>query len=157
MADALSRGHDGSPGCSGILVVTPTWIEEVIGSYKEDKETEVKIHSLLINAKFDPDFTYENGLLKHKGKIYIGAKWDIRSKLIQNLHGSPEGGHSCIHSSLYRAKHQFYWPRMNQEIRQVELQCKVSKVQRGKCTLPKSAAALTSASTLMEPHKHRLH
>lgn len=90
-----------------------------------------KIQALLLNPDFDPNFCYNNNILTYKGRMYIGTGGKIRSKVIQNIHGSHLGGHSGIHNSIHRAKRYFYWPGMNQEIRTEVLQCEVCQKCKG--------------------------
>lgn len=65
MADALSRRHEREVECSGVTMMIPIWIQEVTKSYKEDTMAEDKIQTLLLNPSFDPNFKYNNGVLKY--------------------------------------------------------------------------------------------
>lgn len=71
---------------------------------------------------------------RYKGKIYIRTGGDIRTKLIQILHNSQEGSHLRMQNSIYKAKQQFYWPGMNQDIKIEALQCEVCQRYKGEHT-----------------------
>jgi hypothetical protein len=51
----------------------------------------------------------DNGLIKFKGKIWVGANAGLQTKLIEAFNSSPIGGHSGMQASYQWVKKLFYW------------------------------------------------
>ena len=96
-ADALSRqGRDEAGECKAISSAVPTWIGEVMESYKEDVWIQGTISQALLTPTQVPDYSYQDGVLIYKKRLVVGGQEDIRRKLITALHDSQMGGHSGI-------------------------------------------------------------
>ncbi|KAL3512911.1 hypothetical protein ACH5RR_025628 [Cinchona calisaya] len=98
---------------------------EVGDSCLGDPEAEKLICEQTIKTGENSDWAFVDGILKYKGKLYIGCKNGVRQKIIEALHSSQQGGHSRIQASLQRAKTWFYWPGMKQDIEEAILECDV--------------------------------
>ena len=124
VADALSRRASSEEGdCTALVCVIPEWIQEVIGSYKGDTQTQDLIRQLLLAPDSQPDFTYQDGVVRYKGRILVGSEGNVRRKIIAAVHDSQLGGHSGIQASYLRAKQLFHWPGMHRDIKDTILQC----------------------------------
>ncbi|XP_019184593.1 PREDICTED: uncharacterized protein LOC109179543 [Ipomoea nil] len=109
VANALSRKMEiNQAEHLAISTVRPLWIEEVIKSYEEDDLASKVLTEQLITAEEASLFTVVDGLIKYKGRLYIGQKGDLRSKLLLQLHNSPIGGHSGQQVTYHRLKQLFY-------------------------------------------------
>lgn len=134
VADALSRKH----ACMAISMVTPTWISAVEESYKQDSHCQQLLEQLLLS----PDHTFnqnqlQDGIIRHKGKIYVGKDLPLRNRLMQALHSSAVGGHSGINASYNRLKQIFYWPAMKKDMDQFVTICPVCQKNKGEtCPYP---------------------
>ncbi|KAL3534796.1 hypothetical protein ACH5RR_003257 [Cinchona calisaya] len=118
VADALSRNEwmgDLESLCP-ISSIQPGWIQEVIHSYEDDKDCQEAIVACLIGHTANTEYAYEKGLLKYKGKIYVGNGGDLRKKIVQSLYSSPLGGHLGQACYLQRVKVTFYWPLMRSKV-----------------------------------------
>lgn len=69
-------------------------------SYQGEERANQLIEALLINPEGTSDYSYSKGLLHYKGRLYVGTGGLIRSKLIQNIHSSQNGGHSGMQASI---------------------------------------------------------
>ena len=78
-----------------------------------------------MNSSAVPSFSFTNGLLRFKGRIYIGTKGLLRQHLLKLLHDSPQGGHSGIQATYYRMRLYFYWPSMLKQVQEFIQQCDV--------------------------------
>lgn len=120
VADALSRSPnlkgEEAESCQVIAVVVPEWVQDIKKSY----ETDIQAHKILnmIGTTADPDGNYqlESGLLKYKGRLYVGESTDIKHQLLTVYHSSAFGGHSGIRATYHRIKKLFYWPGMKKSI-----------------------------------------
>jgi hypothetical protein len=114
-ADSLSRaGH--------LLTTTlvssckPDWLQEVLNTYTTDPTTTELLQTLAVHSPNDKGFYLEKGLIKHQGRLYIGANMAMQTKLIASLHDSAVGGHSGIHATYQRIKQLYYWPGLKSAV-----------------------------------------
>lgn len=72
VADALSRRlHDDSQ-LMAVSACTPNWIDEVTASYSSDSAATALIEKLSVNASAVQHFTFVNGILRYKSRIWVG-------------------------------------------------------------------------------------
>lgn len=134
VADALSRSpknkEEVTELCAAIAVVVPEWILDIKRSYEED----VQAHKLLslIGTAGDPEgeYKFEAGIMKYKGRIYVGETGEIRGQLIQAFHSSTFGGHSGIRATYQRIKKLFYWPGLKKGVENHIRNCPVCHVTK---------------------------
>lgn len=90
VADALSRVL---PKCMAISVATPVWAEDLVHSYQQDPSSVQLLEKLMLNKdKSLSDYSLTSGIIRYKGKNYVGNNPELRYKLIVALHSSPVGG-----------------------------------------------------------------
>jgi hypothetical protein len=65
------------------------------------------ISKLSLKANSIPNYTYKDGLLRYKSRIWIGQQTELQSQMIQVLHNSAVGGHSCAPVTYRRLKNIF--------------------------------------------------
>ena len=67
----------------------------------------------------------QNGILRYKGKVFVGNNGPLRLQLLDNFHKSALGGHSSERATYQRLKLVFYWPRMQQQVKEYVKACAV--------------------------------
>lgn len=133
VADALSRlpqtEHD-NEDCQAITVVIPEWIQDIQNSYEGD----IQAHKMLsmIGTDSDPNRTYslESGILRYKGRIYVGDSNSIRTILLQDYHSSAFGRHLGIRATYQRIKGLFYWPGLKKKVENYIRECPMCQVTK---------------------------
>lgn len=131
VADALSRRmqdtDDADPILAALQVSThkPDWMAQLEASYSGDTECQEIIRKLLVDPQTVPSYHYDAGLLRKKGRLYVGNSNDLRQQILKSLHASPLGGHSGQVACLQRIKPLFYWPHMRQDVINMVRQCEV--------------------------------
>ncbi|GAB2271142.1 hypothetical protein Dimus_038902 [Dionaea muscipula] len=85
-ADALSRRHEEE--LSAMTAVTPSWMEEIQKSYTDDPYAQSLIQALTSDVP-KPPYSLQDGMLRHKGRLYIGATGDLRRQLLLEHHSTP--------------------------------------------------------------------
>lgn len=55
-------------------------------------------------------------MLLKKGRYYVRKSGDMRTRILQTLHDSGEGGHSGIVATSKRVEAQFYRPGMKTDV-----------------------------------------
>ena len=62
--------------------IIPEWVKELEQSYEGDKSVEDMITQLSIAPNSFPQFSYTNGILKCKGRVYVGSQGQLRNQLL---------------------------------------------------------------------------
>lgn len=128
-ADSLSRvGH--LLEIQTVSTSRPEWLQEVINSYTNDAHTVTLLQELAIKSPNDQGYILEQGLIKFKGRLYIGENLALQTKLIASLHDSAVGGHSGIQASYQRIKQLYYWPGMKMAVENYVKQCAVCQMAK---------------------------
>lgn len=125
-ADALSRKYeDNDNACLALSECTPTWLDAVVQGYYSDEYSK----QLLTEVSLDPNarnqFQLSQGVMKFKGRIWVGNNTSIQQQLLNNLHSSPMGGHSGFPVTYQRVKALFAWPHMKKMIYQWVHNCTI--------------------------------
>lgn len=102
VANGLSRIPEEQGQVHAITGVIPEWMQEVEKSYEGDEAIQELRASLAIHLDYQPDCTLTSGVLRIKGKIYIGKTTALRQQLLQIMHSSFIGGHSGQQGTLKR-------------------------------------------------------
>ena len=76
-----------------------------------------------INSNAFPHYSYAHGILRFKGRVYIGNRGQLRAQLLQNLHDSPQIGHSGVQTTYYRVRLYFFWPKLMEDVKGYIQQC----------------------------------
>jgi hypothetical protein len=121
-ADALSRKP-----CQimAITAITPSWVESVEQSYVGDPHCQELLQKLTVQPASEPHYTLQAGVLRHKGRIYIGPDKNLQHQLMESLHASAIGGHSDMVASYQRIKRIFYWPGLKKDMQNFVSECAI--------------------------------
>ena len=99
-----------------LSAVRPAWMKELTESYNSDSVVPNSMPQLLLDSNACLRYQLEKGLLKFKGKLYVGTANGIRRSLIKALHDSAVGGHFGQRGCLQRVQSLFYWPSIKQDV-----------------------------------------
>ncbi|KAK4388623.1 Retrovirus-related Pol polyprotein from transposon [Sesamum angolense] len=126
-ADALSRvEHDrGESQANAVTTQIPLWLQDVQDSYEGNTLFQTVVQAKTLDNLAFPDYSYEAGILRRKGRICVGSHGGIREKIIRSMHDSALGGHSGINGTYQRVKPLFYWPTLKGDINTWVKECEV--------------------------------
>ena len=140
VADALSRQHAEQPEdpeenelCMATSIAIPAWTGDVTASYEGDEHCLKLLQELTLDKDSHPNFSIHSGVLRYKGRIYIGQTTNLKDRIFSSFHSSIFGGHSGSRVTYHRLKQLFYWPGLK---RFTEAQvakcpvCQISKTER---------------------------
>ena len=131
VADALSRRGDleniAETSVHTITAIKPQWLTMVAESYNSDEMAKEVLLKLAMGADALPDYSYNQGILRFKGRVWIGADSELRQRLVSCFHDSSLGGHSGNLGTYQRIKSYLYWPGMKKEVEQYVQSCEVCK------------------------------
>lgn len=83
--DALSRKGFEGMNYSAIIAIQPAWIEEIQGSYSSNEITQEAIAEVLTYPCNLFYFSYKDGLLRYKDKLYVGSP-ELRKAIVDFMH-----------------------------------------------------------------------
>jgi ferritin-like metal-binding protein YciE len=125
VADALSRHiHEDTEELLEISVCKPVWFEEVVMGYQQDRVAQQKLEQLAVTSP-QGNYTLQKGLIRHKGRVWIGCNLELQKKILHALHTSAIGGHSGFHATYNRVKQLFSWPGLKEQVKQFVASCLV--------------------------------
>lgn len=93
------------------MVGSDMW-QQVCDSWKEDTGLQQIIRGKEHDPSSHPHYSWKNQQLRRNGKLVVGVKGDLRTRLIAWHHSSAQGGHSGITPTLKRLSRLFYWSGM---------------------------------------------
>lgn len=127
VADALSRNiNEQTEELQVISHCKPVWLEAVIQGYARDPKAKEKLTQLAISSP-QGNYSLHKGLIRHKGRIWLGCNDSVHKEVLHALHSSPIGGHSGIHATYNRIKQLFSWPGMKKQVGQFVAQCQICR------------------------------
>lgn len=106
------------------------WLVEIIASYDQDSEAQEIIAGCTLRPLDVSLYTYQDWLIKYKGKIYIGRSNELRMQFIQFMHSSSMGGHSGIQGTFLKVQQVFSWPGMREQVKQVVSLCQTCQLSK---------------------------
>ena len=123
-ADALSR----CPISESILAVsfcTPAWQDNLVQGYQDHEADRELLRELSLQSPNDKGFSLQNGLIRFKGRVWIGQNLLDQQHVLQAVHNSGIGGHSGFHVTYHRVRALFAWPQLKATIRKYVQECTV--------------------------------
>jgi hypothetical protein len=110
-ADALSwKIHEPILTVAAISICQPPWMDDVTVGYDKDEEAKKLLIDIALKPANSTIYTLDNGLIRHKGRVWIGNNLELQTKIFQAFHSSSLGGHSGAPVTYKRIKQLFMWP-----------------------------------------------
>jgi hypothetical protein len=132
-ADALSCKPTHHSELYAVSSVMPTWLAEITADYALDPKTVSLLAHLSVKSEGADEFTLCEGVIRHKGHIFLGCSPALQARITDALHSSATGGHSGFPVTYRTIKQLFSWPLMKQFFhRQVQecLVCQRAKLEQ---------------------------
>lgn len=85
-------------------------------------------------------FALQDGLIRHHGRVWVGANSGLHTRIISALHSSALGGHSGAQATYFRVKQLFHWKGIKADVENFVKQCSIC--QQAKHELCKSPGLL---------------
>jgi len=122
-ADSLSRKPH--PAIMAVSLCTPTWVENLTAGYEQDEFTRQLLTELSITPDNDKGYQLLNGVIRYKGRVWVGHNTLAQQHILQALHNSGIGGHSGFQATYQRIKQLFAWPKLKNSVQQFVAACEV--------------------------------
>jgi hypothetical protein len=111
-------------------MAVPTLTEDISKSYSGDSHCTKLLEDLAVDPTSHQRFSLHSGILRHKGRLYIGASGDLKGRIFNSFHSSIFGGHSGSRVTYHRLKQVFYWPKMKQYLLDKIAECPVCQISK---------------------------
>ena len=130
-ADSLSR-------CFNMAWSEPhhSWLEELKLKVQQDEKLKDIYNQCKLNALPEGSFSIKQGILYWKDRIAVPADPAFKQQLLFECHDSVSGGHSGMARTIARICSQFYWPNMQEDIRNYVKNCTICQQAKSETTLP---------------------
>lgn len=124
-ADALSRVPPGPhQEVLAISTLQAIWLQELVDAYPSNPQT-AKLLTTLAVQTISSHFSLQDGVIKYKGRVWVGHSPSIQLKILQSLHSAPLGGHSGFPVTYKRVKELFAWPGMKSMVKTFVSECTI--------------------------------
>lgn len=124
-ADSLSRKPPASSQLLAVSTVLPTWLSAVQASYQADEMAQKLLQKIAVAPASEENYTLSQGILRYKGRIWVGNDKSLQRQIISAFRDSPQGGHSGFPVTYHRINQLFKWPRMKQMVRELVRTCHI--------------------------------
>ncbi|KAF7117140.1 hypothetical protein RHSIM_RhsimUnG0001600 [Rhododendron simsii] len=126
VADALSRQElDPFCGAAALSVVQTDWLLDLKQSWSTNRDLKAIITDLANDLTSHAGYSWHHDLLTYNGKLVAGSVGNIKTQILQELHGRPVGGHSGKERTYKRVKRSFYWKGMKKAVFKFVAECDV--------------------------------
>ena len=89
----------------------------MVRGYEDDPLALKLLAKLALSLDASKDYTLTDGVIRFRGRIWIGNNKLAQQPVLQALHTSGIGGHSGFHDTYHRVKSLFAWPQLKASIR----------------------------------------
>jgi hypothetical protein len=89
----------------------------------------------MVDAEAVPNFTWSQGVLRYKSRIWVGADLTLQTKFISECHSSTIGGHPGVPITYMMVKQLFAWKGLKLAVHDFVkacLVCQQAKPERSK-------------------------
>jgi hypothetical protein len=105
--------------------VQPAWLQEVLNSYLTDADAQRRLTELAIASPDAQGYELKDGLIRLRGRVWIGSNSALQTKSITAFHSSAIGGHSGADATYQRLKRLFAWTGLKAQVKDFIKQCDV--------------------------------
>jgi hypothetical protein len=124
-ADALSRRPATEAMLCSVSSSVPQWLIKVLDSYNQDPQAQKILTELVVQQDNSAPYSIQSGIIRYKGRVWVGNDSHLQHNIIAALHDSPLGGHSGFVVTYQRVKQLFSWKGMKDQIKYYVAGCSV--------------------------------
>jgi hypothetical protein len=85
----------------------PSWLQKLQEGHEDDPQAKQLLMELSISPNSHQDYSLWNGVLKYKGRVWVGNNKTAQQHILIALHDSGLGGHSGVSATYARIKQIF--------------------------------------------------
>ena len=95
----------------------------MVEGYADDPIAQELLTSLAVDQTNSKGYSLDNGVIRFKGRVWLGTNRLAQEHVMQALHSSAVGGHLGGLATYQRIKSLFGWPGMRESINQFVQAC----------------------------------
>ncbi|XP_026445458.1 uncharacterized protein LOC113346084 [Papaver somniferum] len=111
-------------------------VTEIMHECHNDTEYGELIQRLVADPTYKRNYSYVDGILRYKCRIVVVSTSSWCSKILQEFHSTPIGGHSGFLRTYKRIQHNFYWKGLKQSVKNFILHCEVCQRNKSEAVSP---------------------
>jgi hypothetical protein len=141
VVDALSgKDEDVEAFRCVISIIQADWIIEVRDEWKNEEKVWALIQRLQQDSSASDTFTWKNDSLWYKDRLYLCKNYQLKQKVLLELHTSLVGGHSRFLKTNHRVKKDFFGDGLKTKFQRFVAECLVYQQNKVETIIhPKSA------------------
>jgi hypothetical protein len=124
-ADALSRMPPVESALFSLSTAVPQWLLQVADSYVQDVRAQALLAALATSRSDSTHYTLHSGIIRYKGRVWVGNDPSIHKNIMSALHDSPLGGHLGFPVTYRKIKQIFAWAGMKSAVKEFVANCSV--------------------------------
>jgi len=119
VADALSRKFSDDPATLFLTVssTVPNILQDLRAFYNKHEQGQKLVSTLIETKNPVPQYSFKDGLLLDKDRIFIPDLPGWRQAIITEYHDAPTAGHSGVRLTYSRLSSAFLWPGAHQAVK----------------------------------------
>ena len=137
-ADALSRRHE-----LHCMQCRPAFSSAQYNFLEESRQENASCtdlntlqHQLKNGTSSDSAFTWRDGILYHKNKIFLSKESKLKDTMLREFHATPTDGHVGAKRTFIRLSANFYWEGMRKEVKDFVDRCVTCQTIKYSTTAP---------------------
>jgi hypothetical protein len=103
----------------------PSWLQKLQDGYADDDDSKKLLTELSISSDKVKDYTLRDGVIRFRGRVWVGNNKLAQHHILVALHDSGLGGHSGMAATYQRVKQLFAWPSLKQSVQDFVQQCQI--------------------------------
>lgn len=104
---------------------TPAWLTNLTQCYESDPLAQQLLQQLALEDNNEKGYSLTEGVIRYKGRTWIGNNEIAQQHVIQSMHSNGIGGRSGFYATYQRIKQLFAWPKMKEAIKKYIQSCVV--------------------------------
>ena len=125
VADALSRRPQEGSVVATMVTITTSLIRDIQQGWQQDAHVQELIQKISTNDQQYTNYSWQQGMLRRKGKLVVADDAALKDKLIALWHSGSQGGHSGVEVTYRKLKQVLYWKSMFKDVAHFIAACDV--------------------------------
>jgi hypothetical protein len=132
VADALSRRDSEVADIYLSILSLPVlgWLDDLKAQYLLDPKLQLLLTQWKNQELNTRKYSLRDGILLYKNKIVLGDSPQLKAQFLLYVHSDPMAEHSGYEKTLHRAKRDFYWQGMRQDIKDFIRECDTCQINK---------------------------
>lgn len=119
----LATGTDREPLSLATTSADEDLTTRIKAAYDEDESTSSLIEDLIREKDYNPDYSWDEGLLFYKGRVVVPNKDDLKKDILVLCHDNLLAGHFGTHKTFELVNRTYHWPGLRRYVKTFVTSC----------------------------------